>query len=542
MDMIAGDHQADAGRSAGPIDHYLATLHTRLKELRDGEVANYIPELAKADPDLFGIAIATVDGKVYATGDSERTFTIQSTSKAFIYGYILAEYGRDAVLKHIGVEPTGDTFNSILLDDVENRPFNPMVNSGAMAAAELIKGDTPEARIATMLDVMSRFAGRSLFIDENVFRSEQATGHRNRAIAYMMLNSGMIQSSPESILDVYFRQCSVRVTCRDLAVMAATLANDGVNPITGVEAIPRDYIQDVLTVMNSCGMYNFAGQWSYEVGMPAKSGVAGGIVAVIPGQIGIGVFSPRLDRHGHSVRGVRVCRELSETFGLHVFRNHTNTGAVIRRELFGNVVHSKRRRTAEEHRILDELGARICLIEVQGGAFLRLRRSPDPAHRRTCQGGRVRHHRPSPGPRGRPGGAPPSGRGARLAGRAEPPPAVCACIAGRRPRPPSCPARRALRRPRRDRLFPSRHRARVVREPPDRRRFQRSRPDQVLAERSQRLRRPVGGRPQDPRIGGPAAGVRGGPDDHPRGRRSAPVFRPCARQGNGLPAPRRRRQ
>jgi glutaminase len=369
MDMIAGDHQADAGRSAGPIDHYLATLHTRLKELRDGEVANYIPELAKADPDLFGIAIATVDGKVYATGDSERTFTIQSTSKAFIYGYILAEYGRDAVLKHIGVEPTGDAFNSILLDDVENRPFNPMVNSGAMAAAELIKGDTPEARIATMLDVMSRFAGRSLFIDENVFRSEQATGHRNRAIAYMMLNSGMIQSSPESILDVYFRQCSVRVTCRDLAVMAATLANDGVNPITGVEAIPRDYIQDVLTVMNSCGMYNFAGQWSYEVGMPAKSGVAGGIIAVIPGQIGIGVFSPRLDRHGHSVRGVRVCRELSETFGLHVFRNHTNTGAVIRRELFGNVVHSKRRRTAEEHRILDELGAKICLIEVQGGLF-----------------------------------------------------------------------------------------------------------------------------------------------------------------------------
>jgi glutaminase len=233
----------------------------------------------------------------------------------------------------------------------------------------LIKGDTPEARIAAMLDVMSRFAGRSLFVDEDVFRSEQATGHRNRAIAYMMLNSGMIQSSPESILDIYFRQCSVRVTCRDLAIMAATLANDGVNPVTGIEAIPRDYIQDVLTVMNSCGMYNFAGQWSYEVGMPAKSGVAGGIIAVIPGQIGIGVFSPRLDRHGHSVRGVSVCRELSETFGLHVFRNHTNTGAVIRRELFGDVVHSKRQRTPEENRILDELGAKICLIEVQGGLF-----------------------------------------------------------------------------------------------------------------------------------------------------------------------------
>ena len=166
MDMIAGDLRADAVTPTGPIDHYLASLHTRLKDLRDGEVAAYIPELAKADPDLFGIAIATVDGKAYAAGDSERTFTIQSTSKPFIYGYILAEYGREAVLKHVGVEPTGEAFNSILLDEVENRPFNPKVNSGAMAAAELIKGDTPEARIATMLDVISRFAGRSLIIDE----------------------------------------------------------------------------------------------------------------------------------------------------------------------------------------------------------------------------------------------------------------------------------------------------------------------------------------------------------------------------------------
>jgi len=369
MDMIAGDLQEDADAATGPVDHYLTSLHTRLKELRDGEVATYIPELAKVDPDLFGIAVATVDGKVYATGDSETAFTIQSTSKAFIYGYILAEYGREAVLEHIGVEPTGEAFNSIVLDEVANRPFNPMVNSGAMAAAELIKGETPEARIATMLDVMSRFAGRSLFVDEDVFRSEQATGHRNRAIAYMMLNSGMIRTSPESILDIYFRQCSVRVTCRDLAIMAATLANDGINPVTGIEALPREYIQDVLTVMNSCGMYNFAGQWSYEIGMPAKSGVAGGIVAVIPGQIGIGVFSPRLDRHGHSVRGVRVCRELSETFGLHVFRNHTNTSAVIRRELFGNLVRSKRQRIPEELEILDGIGAQICLVEVQGSLF-----------------------------------------------------------------------------------------------------------------------------------------------------------------------------
>lgn len=360
---------ASALSSIGPIDHYLAGLHERIAGVTDGEIATYIPELARADPELFGIAIATVDGKVYTVGDADHAFTIQSISKAFVYGYNLAEYGRDFVLSRIGVEPTGEAFNSIVLDEVHNRPFNPMVNAGAMAAAELIKGDSPEARIAAMLGTFSKHAGRSLHIDESVLRSEQATGHRNRAIAYMMLNSGMIHSPPESILDIYFRQCSVRVTCTDLAVMAATLANDGVNPLTGETALPRDYIQDVLTVMNSCGMYNYAGQWSYEIGMPAKSGVAGGIIAVIPGQIGIGVFSPRLDAHGHSVRGVRVCKEISETFGLHVFRNHTNSGAVIRRELSGAVVRSKRMRTPQERALLDDKGDLVSLVEIQGGLF-----------------------------------------------------------------------------------------------------------------------------------------------------------------------------
>ncbi len=353
----------------GPIDHYLAELHKRITAITDGDIATYIPELARVDPELFGIAIATVDGRVYTVGDADYPFTIQSISKAFVYGYTLAEYGRDFVLSHIGVEPTGEAFNSIVLDEVHNRPYNPMVNAGAMAAAELIKGDTPEARIATMLGTLSKHAGRSLHIDESVLRSEQATGHRNRAIAYMMLNSGMIHTAPETILDIYFRQCSVRVTCADLAVMAATLANDGVNPLTGEIALEKDYIQDVLTVMNSCGMYNYAGQWSYEIGMPAKSGVAGGIIAVIPGQIGIGVFSPRLDAHGHSVRGVRVCAEISETFGLHVFRNHTNSGAVIRRELSGVVVRSKRVRSPQERKLLDEKGDLIAVVEAQGGLF-----------------------------------------------------------------------------------------------------------------------------------------------------------------------------
>jgi|SRR5579871_1281065 len=233
-------------RAGGPIDHYLADLHARIAAVTDGAIATYIPELAKADPEKFGIAVATVDGRVYTVGDADLPFTIQSISKAFIYGYALAEYGRAAVLSHVGVEPTGEAFNSIVLDDVHNRPFNPMVNAGAMATAELIKGETPDARIATMLDILSRYAGRGLAIDDAVFRSEQATGHRNRAIAYMMLNSAMIRSAPEAVLDIYFRQCSVNVTCTDLAVMAATLAGGGINPLTGEQVLPNEYIHDVL--------------------------------------------------------------------------------------------------------------------------------------------------------------------------------------------------------------------------------------------------------------------------------------------------------
>jgi glutaminase len=185
----------------------------------------------------------------------------------------------------------------------------------------------------------------------------------------MMLNSGMIRRDPEDVLDLYFKQCSVRVTCSDLAIMGATLANNGVNPVTEDKVIGPEHVRDVLTLMNSCGMYNYAGQWAYEVGIPAKSGVSGGIVAVIPGQIGIGVYSPRLDPHGNSIRGVRVCKEISEEFGLHVFNSHTSVGSVIRREYRGNTVHSKRLRTPGEWSVLAKDGARIAVLELQGTLF-----------------------------------------------------------------------------------------------------------------------------------------------------------------------------
>ena len=225
------------------------------------------------------------------------------------------------MLAKVGVEPTGEAFNSIVLDEASNRPFNPMVNAGAIATADLVAGkDFPE-RLSRMLAMFGRYCGRTLHLDNSVFLSERITGHRNRAIAHLMLNFGMMSERMAESLELYFQQCSVLVTCRDLAMIGATLANGGVNPVTGERAIPQHLVKYVLSIMHSCGMYDYAGEWAFRVGLPAKSGVGGGIVAVVPGQLGIGVFSPPLDAKGNSVRGVRVCRELSERFGLHCFES-----------------------------------------------------------------------------------------------------------------------------------------------------------------------------------------------------------------------------
>ena len=369
IDAVRPVPEAEAQAALAPVQDYLAELHARVSEVTGGKPADYIPELGKVDPTLFGIATATVDGQIYAVGDSEVAFTIQSVSKPFMYGYALQRYGRAAVLNHVGVEPTGEAFNSIVLDEVMNRPFNPMVNAGAIAVAELMDGETQEARIANMLGLFSSLAGRKLDIDQAVFGSEQATGHRNRAIAYMMLNTAMIERDPNEVLDLYFRQCSVNVTCRDLSIMAATLANDGKNPLTGEPVFGVQYVRDMLSVMNSCGMYDYAGEWAYEVGMPAKSGVSGCIIAVIPGQIGICVFSPPVDSQGNSVRGIRVCQEISNEFELHAFNNRTNVRSVIRRDYRADLVRSNRLRTPEERKILAETGGQIAVLEAQGPLF-----------------------------------------------------------------------------------------------------------------------------------------------------------------------------
>lgn len=361
--------QVDGAVGEGQIARYLRTLHTELKGNLSGKPADYIPELAKADPRDFGIVLATVDGAVYAVGDADKAFTIQSISKAFVYGYALAEYGREYALTKVGVEPSGDAFNAIVFDEAANRPFNPMVNAGAIATAALVKGDGVPARTDAVRTLSGRFAGRSLTINEAVFHSEKATGHRNRAIAWMMLNTGMIDGDPEEVLDVYFSQCSVEVTCRDLALMAATLAGGGLQPLTGERVLPPSAVRDVVSVMNSCGMYDYAGQWSFEIGLPAKSGVGGGIIAVVPGQLGMAVYSPPLDGHGNSVRGIAAFRAISNDFGLHVFGGHSHGSAIIRREIGGDVVRSKRLRSPEELKILAKEGNRIWLIELHGALY-----------------------------------------------------------------------------------------------------------------------------------------------------------------------------
>ncbi len=316
-DTEAVSNQENALRSG--LQSFLNDLHLKYKPLRDGALANYIPELAKVNPDLFSICVMTVDGQVYKVGDEDRLFTIQSISKLFVYGLALEEHGRDYVLTKVGVEPTGDAFNAIVLDERSKRPYNPMVNAGAIATTSLLKGSGPTERLNSMLEMFQRYIGHDIFVDISTFMSERTTGHRNRAIAHLMLNFGMIDEKIDEALDLYFQQCSIMVNCQDLAVMAATLANKGLNPITKEQAIKKCYIKDILSVMYTCGMYNFAGEWVYKVGLPAKSGVCGGIIVVVPNLMGIGVYSPLLDANGNSVRGIKVCEELSQKFGLHLF-------------------------------------------------------------------------------------------------------------------------------------------------------------------------------------------------------------------------------
>lgn len=311
------------------VQRYLDELVAEFAIVTDGALASYIPELADVDPTRFGLTISSADGFLYESGDARTEFTIQSISKPFTYALALDSVGCDAVDAKIGVEPSGDAFNEISVDERTKTPKNAMINAGAIAAVSLVPGTSADERFDAIQEFYSACAGRPLELDDDVYRSEKETGNRNRAIAYMLASFGVLDD-PEEVLDVYFRQCSLRVTSVDLARMAATLARGGVNPQTGHRVTDSEVVQRTLSVMVTCGMYNGAGDWVSAVGLPAKSGVGGGITAVLPGQLGIGVYSPLLDARGNSVRGVLACRALSQRLGLHFLSVCRESRATIR--------------------------------------------------------------------------------------------------------------------------------------------------------------------------------------------------------------------
>lgn len=321
--------QPVAGQTAcHEFDLALRRVHEAQRHNTAGVVADYIPELGKANPEDFGMAVVTVRGRLHAVGDAGKTFTIQSVSKALAFCLAVQAAGHAKVVSRVGFEPSGDAFNAIELDPATGKPFNPMVNAGAIAVAGLLCEQLGAGAFDTLMTTFGAAAGRTLSIDEKVYQSEKATGNRNRAIAYLLLTHGLLRVDPETALDFYFRQCSVSVSAIDLAAMGACLANMGQNPVTGKDVFDVAAVRLTLSVMFTCGMYDYAGNWACDVGVPAKSGVGGGIMGVINRQLGISSYSPRLDAKGNSVRGVQGFAALAEEFGLHVF-DCTNLGSAV---------------------------------------------------------------------------------------------------------------------------------------------------------------------------------------------------------------------
>jgi glutaminase len=302
-----------------PITRALGELREEcIAQAPPGRLADYIPELTRADPDAFGIVLESHEGDVYETGETTMPFTIQSISKPFVYALAIDALGLDAVAQRVGAEPSGEPFNAISLEPGTGRPANPLVNAGAILTTSLVPGG-----FEAIAHGLSRFAGRTLELDEAVYTSECDTGDRNIAIAHLMRAAGALDGDVHATVDDYFRQCALIVTARDLAYMAATLANAGRDPNTDEPVVDELTVQHTLSVMATCGMYDGAGEWMLRVGLPAKSGVAGGVLAVSPGQFGVGLFSPPLDERGNSVRAVLACERMAKRFGLHVFHDAT---------------------------------------------------------------------------------------------------------------------------------------------------------------------------------------------------------------------------
>jgi len=302
------------------IDAALKAAYDRYKGLQEGKNADYIPALARVDPNVYGIALVTADGKVYAAGDVGSEVSIQSISKVFTLAKVMEEQGLDAIPKAIGVDATGMRFNSIVAVEIAQQSLggpeiNPLVNPGAIAATGMLQGSNRDEIWEGLLGWYSAFAGRPLSVDRDVFKSESATNQRNQAIGYLMYAYGFIKSEPMRATDLYTEQCSVAVNARDLATMAATLANGGRNPVTGRQVMRSENVPGVLAVMATAGLYDDSGKWLYRTGLPGKSGVGGGLIAVSPGKFGIAVVSPPLDEAGNSVRAQKAIADISSALG-----------------------------------------------------------------------------------------------------------------------------------------------------------------------------------------------------------------------------------
>lgn len=348
-----------------PIADYLSQLHVDLLKITSGMPYQGIPAMADADTSKFAIAIATVDGHIYTVGDSDLGFSIQSISKPFSYALALDDQGLAAVDEKIDVEPSGDAFNEISLARETGRPANAMINAGAIATVSMIK-DEATSRFERILEMFSNCAGRQLELSETIYASEALTGHRNRALAYLLRSFNIIETDPTPALEDYFKACSVMVNTSDLAMMAASLANGGVQPSTGTRVMSLDAAQRVLSVMTTCGMYDDAGAWISAVGLPAKSGVGGGLIAVLPGQLGLAIYSAALDTHGSSVRGLAASERISKDMGLHFVRAARIGRSVIRDHYDITDVPSATRHTEDAVKLLAEYGKRAHILELAG--------------------------------------------------------------------------------------------------------------------------------------------------------------------------------
>jgi glutaminase len=302
-----------AGFAQAPSDIQAAVdaAYAKYKNLREGKNADYIPALAKVDPDLFGITVVTPDGKVYSAGDVKTEVSIQSISKVFTLARVIQDSGPEIIENTVGVDATGLAFNSIVaVEQHKGKEMNPFVNPGAITITSMVQGSTPTEQWNNIIGTLNAFAGRPLTVNQEVYKSESDTNQRNQAIAELMHAYELIKGDPKVATDLYTRQCSVNVNARDLAIMAATLADGGRNPVTGKQVIDAKNVPEILAVMATAGMYDDSGKWLYLTGLPAKSGVGGGIIAVSPGKYGIAAISPPLDKAGNSMRAQKAIAEI----------------------------------------------------------------------------------------------------------------------------------------------------------------------------------------------------------------------------------------